>query len=108
MENALERINNLENKVNILTLDMNSIKKDFTKIKDNLELLVNKLVKDPESNKSDINNEDISNSNIQESFADASGNLNSERNPFINAQKNLENSQSYSIVSEANKKKRKI
>ena len=73
MENTLERINNLENKVNILTLDMNSIKKDFTKITANLDLLVNKLVKDPESNKSDINNEDISNSNIQESFAKASG-----------------------------------
>ena len=51
---------------------------------------------------------DISNSNIQESFDNASGKLSNERNPFINAQKNLEISQSSSIVSEANKKKEEI
>ena len=76
------------------------------KLTSNLELLVNKLIKEPKSNKSGIINEGISNSNIHESFADASGNLNNSRNPFINAQENLENSQSSSIMNEAKIKKR--
>lgn len=66
--NTEERLNNLENKINILSLESQNLKKDFSYIKTNIDLLVGKLIKDKDKKgiKKDgnINN----NKNVQELF----------------------------------------
>lgn len=105
MEDFLDSINKLENKVNILSLDINIIKQDFTKMKSIVDLLVKKLILDKENNKSE-KKENNSEPKIEESFADASGKLNNEKNPFIKAKMDIEEAESATNISKINKKKR--
>ena len=106
MEDTLDRINKLENKVNILSLDINNIKQDFTKMASNVDLLVKKLILDKENNKSE-KKENNSEPKIKESFVDASGKLNNEKNPFIKEKLNIEEDESASNISKINKKRGK-
>lgn len=68
--NNEDRIIQLENKVNILSLDMQNIKNDFTHIKINIDLLVNNLIKKDDNKIIEDKKNNEKKEKMQESFAD--------------------------------------
>ena len=104
-----QHINQLENKINILSVDVQNLKKDYRNINNKLDKLVNHLIKRDKKeekikNKEFNENEEL----IIESFSDSSGNLNNERNPFIKSQNEiLKNSESDSSNKKENDNKKR-
>jgi len=91
-----ERINLLENKVNILNNQFNEVKNNVNSIENKLDLILNKI----STNEINHNNE----SNISMSYADQTGSLNNESNPFIIAQNKSQKKNDMDIESNQNSK----
>ena len=78
-----DRINKLENKVNILNNLFMEVKSNVNSIENKLDMILNKI-----SNNEIDHNKD-NNNNI--SYADKNGSLYNDKNPFIIAKKEVEN-----------------
>ena len=86
-----ERINILENKVNIMNNQFMEVKNNVNSIENKLDLIINKI------SNNEINQNNASNNNI--SYADQTGSLNNQNNPFIIAQNISENKNDMDIES---------